>query len=87
MTRFRVALVVLLVWAAYWGALPWIDCARAMYPFGSGLQLCTFGYQLTFGSAPGPSGSFPAWGYWPNIIVGIVFVVAAELVATRRRPM
>ena len=68
MTRFRIALVVLLVWGAYWAALPWIDCARVNYS-ASGLQSCTFG----------PHG--------PNIIVGIIFLVAAELVATRRRPM
>ena len=85
MTRFRVALFVLLVWAAYWAALPWIDCARAMYSFGSGLQLCTFGPQLTLGVTP-PGGP-PPWGYGPNIVVGIVYLVAAALVATRRRPM
>jgi hypothetical protein len=68
MTRFRIALVVLLVWAAYWAALPWIDCARANYS-AAGLQDCTLS----------PHGL--------NIIVGIVFLVAAELVATRRRPM
>ena len=85
MTRFRIALFALLVWAAYWAALPWIDCARAMYAFGSGLQLCTLGPQLTFGSTP--AGGHPPWGYGPNILVGIVYLVAAALVATRRRPM
>ena len=69
MTRFRIALVVLLVWGAYWAALPWIDCARANYAVASGLRECTFG----------PDG--------PTIIAGIVFLIAAELVATRRRPI
>ncbi|HEY3217491.1 MAG TPA: hypothetical protein VGK15_00220 [Candidatus Limnocylindria bacterium] len=85
MTRFRIALFALLVWAAYWAALPWIDRARAMYPLSSGLQLCTFGPQLTFGSTP--VSGIPAWGYGPNIAVGIVYLVAAALVGTRRRPM
>ena len=69
MTRFRVALFVLLVWAAYWAALPWIDCARANYAVASGLQDCTFG-------SPGRS-----------VVVGIIYLVAAAVVATRRQSM
>jgi hypothetical protein len=89
MTRFRVALVVLLVWAAYWAALPWIDCARSMYPFAAGVQACTFGGQAAFGFPvpTEPPGGVPAWGLWPNILVGVVYLVVAVLVAARRPPV
>jgi MYXO-CTERM domain-containing protein len=88
MTRPRIALIALLVWAAYWAALPWIDCARVMYAFGSGLQICTVGFQLAvgFGFPSVPNGP-PAWGYWPNLLFGLVFLVAAVLVARRRTPI
>lgn len=79
MTRLRVVLVVLLVSAAYWAALPWIDCARAALPFGPGVPLCTFG-------AP-ELGSAPTWGFWPNILFGVAYLIAAVLVAARRRPL
>ena len=79
MTRLRVALVVLLVSAAFWAALPWIDCARSALPFGPGVQLCTFGARELSGA--------PTWGFWPNILFGFVYLVAAGLVAARRRPM
>lgn len=74
MTRLRVALVILLVWAAYWAASPWIDC---WWSFPSGLQGCTFGARELRGA--------PAWGYWPNVIVGLGYLLVAVLVADRRR--
>ncbi len=78
MTRLRVALIALLMWAAYWAALPWIDCARALYPFSGGLQECLFG---------SPFAPTNLWGFWPNTLVGVVYLLVAVLVAARRRPM
>ena len=89
MTRLRVALVVLLVWAAYWATLPWIDCVQSMYPFETGVRACTFGAQVAFGFPvpTSPPGRVPTWGLWPNILVGVVYLVAAVLLAARRRPL
>ena len=70
MTRLRVVVLLLLLAGAYWAALPWIDCARAMYPFGGGLQLCTVGFTATHGG-PQPqspnSGGFPDRGFGLNL--------------------
>lgn len=84
MTRARLILALLLVWAAYWAALPWIDCMRAN-PFGIDVtftRLCTFGAGSISADAA-RLGARP--GLWPDILVGLVYLVAAFIVA-RRRP-
>lgn len=80
MTRLRAGVVVLLVWAAYWAALPWIDCARS-FPFGIDigfLSMCTFGFPFS-----DPRG-LPNPVHWPNIVAGVIYLVAAVVVARRR---
>ncbi len=74
MTRLRAIVVVLLIWAAYWAALPWLDCARAVSAFDRGLELCSFGAPL----------ASPARILWPNLVLGAVYLVVAALVAARR---
>jgi len=66
-------------WAAYWAALPWVDCARLLYRFDGGLQQCTFG-------SPVP-GNMPAWGFWPSLTLGVLYIALAVLVVSRRRPI
>jgi len=57
-----------------------------MSAFGSGLQICTVGIQLATGLPPLPGGP-PAWRYGVNLIGGILYLVAAVLVARRRPPI
>jgi hypothetical protein len=57
-----------------------------MYAFGSGLQICTVGLRLATGYASPPGGP-PEWGYWPNLIYGFAYLVAAVVVARRRPPI
>lgn len=81
MSRLRVAVAVLLVWGAYWAALPWIDCVRAVSVFGIQgpfIAACTFGHP---GAEPGPGAA------WPNVVVGAVYLVSAAILFTRRRPI
>ena len=82
--RSRLALAALLVWAAYWSALPWIDCMRAFLAFGPGLAIDVGGPGIcTFGaSAFGPSGPPP---HWLNLLVAAVYLGAAAVVIRRRR--
>ena len=74
----RLTVAPLLVWGAYWAALPWIDCVRAFpaaVPIGEPLRFCTFGVGI-----PG----FPPPLGW-NVMVGAVYVVAALWVVAGRR--
>lgn len=79
----RVAVVLLLAWAAYWAALPWIECASPDWlrfrPGSEVLRWCTFG-----GPPPNPT---PPSALWPNLIVGALYVVVAVVVALRRKPL
>lgn len=82
MTTLRVAVLVLLVWGAYWAALPWLECAWPQFRFGptsETLRLCTFG-----GAEPNP---YPGFGFGPNLFIAAVYLSFAVLVATRRRPL
>ena len=71
----QLTLVLLLAWAAYWAALPWIDCLRAFpeaVPMADSVRYCTFG-------VPG----FLALHGW-NVLAGGLFVGAATWVFFRR---
>jgi hypothetical protein len=76
-------LAVLLIWAAYWAALPWIDCMRAFAPFGFqnvvdlGLGGCTFGFPYTGPRTPG--------ALYPDLVVAALYLVAGLWVAFRAR--
>src|SRR5207247_9028316 len=74
----NLTVAVLLAWAAYWAALPWLDCIRAFHaivPIGEPLRLCTFGFGL-----PGFQGPL-GW----NLLAGVLYVAAAIWAAARRR--
>jgi hypothetical protein len=65
----QIAVVLLLVWGAYWAALPWIDCIRgfpAAVRVGDSVRYCTFGI---------PEFSFHAIGW--NLVAGALYVAAA----------
>src|SRR5438876_6662312 len=67
----NLTVAVLLAWAAYWAALPWLDCIRAfpsIVPIGDPLRLCTFGFGL-----PGFQGPL-GW----NLLAGVLYVAAAR---------
>lgn len=86
MARARIAVVVLLLVAAYFAAAPWLGCTVAL-PFWQvtafALRACTFG-DLALRSGYGvPGFTGPFWG---NLCVGIVYLVAAVLVARRIQP-
>ena len=73
----QITVVLLLVWGAYWAALPWIDCLRAFpaaVPIGDSLRFCTFGFGV-----PG----FPPPLGW-NLLAGLLYVAAAIWAAARR---
>jgi hypothetical protein len=72
----RPVLVLLLAWAAYWAALPWVDCWRGLpVSLETSLDLmraCAVGVGVqTFGPQP----------LYPNILVALVYVIAAVGVA------
>jgi hypothetical protein len=69
----RSTVVALLAWAAYWAALPWIDCIRE-FPTAEVARACTFGVGIA--GFPPPTG-------W-NAIVGAVYLAAALWVLARR---
>ena len=74
----QITVVSLLVWGAYWAALPWIDCVRAfpaVVPIGDPLRFCTFGFGLP--GFQGPRG-------W-NLLGSAVYLVAAIWTALRRQ--
>lgn len=82
-TLVRQAIAVLLIWAAYWAALPWIDCMRAFTPFGLrnavdlGLSSCTFGFPYT---GPRTQGAL-----YPDLVVAALYLAAGLWVAFRAR--
>jgi hypothetical protein len=71
----HLTVVGLLVWAAYWAALPWIDCVR-QFPTADVVRGCSFGVSEV------PGG--PAALVW-NLAVGSVYLLAALWVAFRQR--
>jgi hypothetical protein len=85
----RLGLVVLLVLATFFTALPWLSCGwnpvkHIVDP--TVLGICTFGFA---GGPPLPSSYLPGFGgpYWGNLIVGIVYLVAAFYVAFTKRSL
>jgi hypothetical protein len=72
----RSVLVLLLTWAAYWAALPWLDCWRGL-PLSlersfSLMRACAVGTEIqTLGPHP----------LYPNILVALVYIFAAAWVA------
>ena len=84
----RLGVVILLLVAAYFAAGPWLGCAVVL-PFwhvdAFTLRACTFGdVGLRSGGYGVPGFTGP---YWGNLVVGILYVVAAIFVARRRRPL
>ncbi len=82
-------MVALLLGGAFFAASPWLGCV-VLLPFwrvdATMLRFCTFGF-------PGP---FPPTGYglpgftgpyWGNLMMGVLYLVAAIVVARRRRPL
>jgi hypothetical protein len=93
--RLRVAIVLLLVVAAFFAAGPWLGCVAPLLsgaPFGTLvgfpvlLRACTYGG--TEFSIGGHSG-FPGFTgpYWGNLLVGIAYLVAAVFVARTKRAL
>jgi len=87
MAGARLAVVVLLLFAAYFAAAPWVGCAFAVPfwfvdPFT--LRACTFGDPALKSGYGVPGFTGPFWG---NLIVGMLYVVAAIFVARRVRPL
>jgi hypothetical protein len=71
----QITVVSLLVWAAYWAALPWIDCLRAFpaaVPIGDSFRYCTLGVPF-----------FPTIHGW-NLLAGALYSGAAVWVLIRR---
>lgn len=73
----QITVVLLLLWAAYWAALPWVDCLRAFpaaVSVDDSVRLCTFGVPIPgFGIAHG----------W-NLLAGALYVAAATWFSIRR---
>ena len=86
----RIGVVALLLVAAFFTALPWLGCS--WNPVRGGLEptmsgICTFG----FASGPWfpPSYGLPGFTgpYWGNLIVGVVYLIAAVFAAVTKRPL
>lgn len=88
----RAVVVLLLVFGAFWAALPWLGCVtegpdplRHMFPlFG----ICTWGggFPADFFSVPFKRGVAGFNGpYYGNLLVGILYLAAAAFVARTRR--
>ena len=68
----QITVILLLVWAAYWAALPWIDCLRAFpaaVPVNDSVRFCTLGVPIPgFGTPHGwnlfASGLYVASAIW-----------------------
>lgn len=73
MTVLRAIVIALLVWAAYWAALPWLDCLGAFTSLEGGPRVCTFG---------SPVGG-PAFGL--NLLLGMAYLAVAAVILMRRR--
>ena len=83
----RGVLVVLLLVAAFFAASPWLGCSWNVVKFGFDFTLvrvCTVGFPSV--GLPQPSG-LPGFAgpYWGNLVVGIVYVVAAVYAAVTKR--
>jgi hypothetical protein len=93
--RLRVAIVLLLVIAAFFAAGPWLGCVAPPLsgaPLGTLvgvpvlLRACTYGAtEFSIGVHQG----FPGFTgpYWGNLVVGIAYLVAAVLVARTKRAL
>lgn len=85
MARARLGVVVLLG-CCYFAAAPWLGCAVAL-PFWQvtafALRACTLGDAALRSGYGVPGFTGPFWG---NLVVGILYVVAAIFVARRIRP-
>jgi len=83
----RLGVVALLLAAAYFAAAPWLGCVVVL-PFWQvtafTLRACTFGDRALQSGYGLPGFTAP---YWGNLVVGILYVVAAILVARRARPL
>ena len=69
--RFMIVVVTgLLVWGAYWAALPWLDCWRPWYGLVGPrmVSYCTFGVGGTDALKD---------GLYPNVLVAGLYVAAA----------
>lgn len=79
MTRLRMILVLLLIGAAFFAAVPWLDCTRALGQFtGIGMfGVCTFGI--------GTVGQGGAPGHYLNLVVGAFYLVVASWLASTRQ--
>jgi 4-amino-4-deoxy-L-arabinose transferase-like glycosyltransferase len=84
----RLGVVTLLLVAAFLTALPWLGCSwnpikHVLEP--GFLSICTFGtgaqFQASYG-LPGFTGP-----YWGNLIVGVVYLIAAIFAASTRRSL
>ena len=94
----RVGLVALLVVAAFFAVLPWLGCLGT-HPRGDQFfmaRVCTVGFPPpTMGDRglgglgpPTPLG-VPGFSgpYWGNLIVGVLYLVAARYTAFTKRPL
>lgn len=83
----RIALVALLLLAAFFAAAPWLGCVVAL-PFWTvtpfAVRACTLG-DLALRAGYG----LPGFGgpYWGNLIVGVAFVVTALYAAFTKRAL
>jgi hypothetical protein len=71
----RLTVVGLLVWGAYWAALPWIDCLRAFPPAVSVSDKLTY---CTFGIA-----AYAVPGKGLNLVAGGIYLAAAAWASSR----
>jgi len=88
--RARVAVVLLLVAAAFIAASPWLGCAVvpmfvARRVIADVAGTCTFGGAIGFPAGYGVPGF--TGPYWGSLLVGLVYVIAALWVAGRKRAM
>ena len=83
----RSGLVLLLVVAAFFAALPWLSCVwgapTALFdPFRIGICTSGLAFFPNRGGIPGFSGPF-----YGSLIVGLIFLTAAVFAAVTRRPL
>lgn len=84
----RLGVVALLLLAAFFTALPWLGCGSNPVTHiidSSLLRICTFGtgvqFEASFG-LPGFTGP-----YWGNLVVGVVYLIAAIFAAFTKRSL
>jgi hypothetical protein len=92
--RSRLAIVLLLVIAAFFAAGPWLGCVAPPLsgaPLGTMfntvlLRACTYGgTEFSIGGHQGVPGF--TGPYWGNLLVGVAYLVAAVLVARTKRAL